>query len=330
LATAAGADGRQGKAAATPGGGAQEVGENEVVRVDTSLVKVPVSVRDREGRYVGGLARDDFRVFDGGAEQRITHFAGVEAPVSILLLIDVSCSIRKPADTIDAALAFVDQLRPEDAVLPVAFGSNIYALLTESTRDHDLVRERIRGLPDNKATPCDGGTRLGDAVEFAIHRVLSHGKGRRAVVLLTDGRDSLLSKPGWATRSLHDVSEVGVPFYSVRLLTHNGPLFAGWPGDSLAERGQHYFTNRDVDGYMDDLASLSGGRSYPAASGETLRKYFGEIGDELRHQYLLEYYPTPRKAGQSKPERRKIKVRAARAGLAVRARDSYLYDPAAN
>ena len=131
LTTAAGASARSGagarqeKAAANPGEEAQEVGENDVVRVTTSLVKVPVSVRDREGHYVGGLARDDFRVLDNGAEQRIAHFEGVEAPVSILLLIDVSCSIRKPQDTIDAALAFVDQLRPGDAVLPIAFGKNI-------------------------------------------------------------------------------------------------------------------------------------------------------------------------------------------------------------
>jgi hypothetical protein len=157
--------------------------------------------------------------------------------------------------------------------------------------------------------------------------VLAHGKGRRAVVLLTDGRDSLLSKPGWGTRSLHDVSEVGVPFYSIRLLTYNDPLFGGWPGDSLAVRAKQYFGNRDLDGYIDDLASLSGGRSYPAASGETLKKYFGEIGDELRHQYLLEYYPAPQKERPSKPERRRIKVRAARGGLVVRARDSYIYDP---
>jgi Ca-activated chloride channel family protein len=310
----------------TPAPAAQEVGEDEVVRVTTSLVKVPVSVRDREGRYVSDLRREDFRVYDDGAEQRIAHFAGVEAPISVVLLIDVSCSIKKPVDTINAALAFVDQLRPDDAVLPIAFGRNIYALLTESTRDHDLVRERIEGLPDGKNVPCDGGTRLGDAVEFVIHRVLNHGKGRRAVILLTDGRDSKISRQGWGTRSLHDVSEVGVPFYSIRLLSHNGPLFGGWPGQNMAETAKLHFQNRDLESYIDDLASLSGGRSYPKASGETLKNYFAEIGEELRHQYLLEYYPAPPK---EKPSRRKIKVRAVRRGLVARARDSYLYTPAA-
>lgn len=305
----------------------QEVGEGDVVRVATTLVKVPVSVRDREGRYVSDLTKEDFRVYDNGEERRIAHFGGVEEPVSVVLLIDVSCSIKKPEDTRAAALAFVEQLRPADSVLPIAFGRKIYALLTESTRDHALLRERIMELPDNKQTPCDGGTRLGDAVEFVIKRVLDGGKGRRAVVLLTDGRDSKLSRPGWFVRTLHDVSELGVPFYSIRLDGKVDPLFAGWPGEEGVGRTRNHFENRDADRYIDDLAALSGGRSFPLAEGNTLRQYFLQIGEELRHQYLIAYYPG---GAKGKRERRNIKVRANRRDVAVRARESYIYVPAAN
>jgi VWFA-related protein len=313
-------------ARARQAGEGQEVGEGDVVRVATTLVKVSVSVRDREGRYVSGLGKEDFRVYDNGVERQIAHFGGVEEPVSVVLLIDVSCSIQKPEDTKAAAVAFVEQLRPGDSVLPIAFGQKIYTLLTESTRDKALLRERLMELPDNRGTPCDGGTRLGDAVEFVIHRVLNRGTGRRAVVLLTDGRDSEISKPGWGVRTLHDVSEVGAPFYSIRLDGNVRPLFGGWPGDDIG-RARQGFSNREITGYIDDLAALSGGRSFPVATGDTHREYFTRIGEELRHQYVLAYYPA---ASKGKRERRKIKVRANRAGLAVRARDSYIYVPPAN
>jgi VWFA-related protein len=307
-----------------PKKGVEEVGENDVLSVTTSLVKVPVAVKDRSGRYIIALKQEDFKVYEDGHEQQIAHFGGVEEPVSVVLLMDVSCSIVKPEDTIKAALTFVDQLRPADSVLPVAFGSNIYALLTESTRDHALLRERILGLPDKKQTPCDNGTRLGDAVEFVINRVLKKGTGRRAVILLTDGRDSMLSKQGWGTRTLRAVSELGVPFYSIRLVGNVEPLFAGWPGQSEAEKAQARFSNADLNGYIDDLASLSGGRFYPAAQGEELKQDFEQIGEELRHQYLLGYYHHTSKV---KSEPHKIKVRVNKQNVSIRARDSYLYVP---
>lgn len=246
-------------------------------------------------------------------------------------MIDVSCSIAKPEDTKAAALAFIDQLRPTDSVLPIAFGQNIYALLTESKRDHALLRERILALPDGKLTPCDNGTRLGDAVEFVIHHVLKNGMGRRAVVLLTDGKDSKLSKPGWMVRTLREVSELGVPFYSIRLAERtrpwNQPPFTGFPNDPLAQRAKYGFRRSDYIRYIDDLASMSGGRSYPAATGDELKEYFAQIGEELRHQYTLAYYPqTPKNV----EERRKIKVRVNRQKVSVRARDSYIYIPSAS
>lgn len=303
---------------------AQEVSADDVVKVTTSLVRVPVAVSDGDGGYVSDLRKEDFRLFEDGREQRVAHFGGIEEPVSVALLIDVSCSIKKPEDTINAALAFIDQLRPADSVLPIAFGRNIYALLTESTRDHALLRARLHELPDKERIPCDNGTRLGDAVEFVVKHVLKNGTGRRAVILLTDGRDSLLSKPGWGQRTLQEVSELGVPFYSVRLVGNNKPLFAGWPGDSEAEKAKQRFENLDIYSYIDDLAELTGGRAFPAAQGEELKNYFEQIGNELRHQYMLAYYPDK---SSDKQERRKIKVRVSRQKVSVRARASYLYVP---
>lgn len=302
-----------------------ETTQDDVVKVTTSLIKVPVAVRDREGRYVIDLKREDFKVYENGAEQQIAHFGGVEEPISIVLLMDISCSIKEPRDTITAALTFIDSLRTHDSVLPIAFGKQIYALLTESTRDHALLRARILELPDGKQTPCDrGGTRLGDAVEFVIGHILENGTGRKAVIMLTDGRDSNISKPGWMFRTLRDASELGIPFYSIRLWGDDRWPFSGFPNTPPAERAKLWFDAKDFVGYIDELARLSGGRSYPAATGETLKRYFSEIGEELRHQYMLAYYARPAK---EKQERRKIKVRVNRQNVSVRARDSYIYIP---
>lgn len=304
----------------------QEVDENGVVSVTTNLVRVPVSVRDRDGRYVVDLKKEDFRIYEDGVEQQVAHFGDVDEPVAIVLLIDISCSIEKPEDTKQAALDFIDQLRPTDSVLPIAFGRNMYVLSKESTRDHALLRERIQELPDGKKIPCDNVTRLYEAVDFTIHRVLNKGRGRRAVILLTDGKDSNISPPGTFVRTLRDASELGVPFYSIRLVSR-GPSkakFTGFPNTDPAESARLRFFWKDIYDYIVDLAGQSGGRSFPYSKGEELKSDFKQIGDELRHQYMLAYYPN-RPRGAAK--RYKIKVKVNRPHLNVRSRDSYIYIP---
>ncbi|MDQ3817639.1 MAG: VWA domain-containing protein [Acidobacteriota bacterium] len=299
----------------------QEVDENGVVSVTTNLVRVPVSVRDRDGRYVVDLKKEDFRIYEDGVEQQVAHFGDVDEPVAIVLLIDISCSIENPENTKQAALDFTD------SVLPIAFGRNMYVLSKESTRDHALLRERILELPDGKKTPCDNATRLYEAVDFTIHRVLSKGRGRRAVILLTDGKDSNLSPPGTFVRTLRDVSELGVPFYSIRLVSTGPPStakFMGFPNTDPAEVAKLHFFWKDTYDYIVDLARQSGGRSFPYSIGEELKSDFKQIGDELRHQYMLAYYPN-RPRGAAK--RYKIKVKVNRPHLNVRSRDSYIYIP---
>ena len=305
-----------------------EVGENDVVRVTTALIKVPVAVRTREGGYVNDLTKDDFKVYENGVEQQIAYFSSARQARSIVLLIDITCSIERPKDTIAATLAFIDQLSPEDSVLPIAFGREIYQLLPDASRDRQLLRKVITELPDEKRIPCDNITRLGDAVEFVINHILDQGKERTALVLLTDGRDSTgYSKPGWYVRSLRAASEIGAPIYSLRLISKwdgGDDRFRGFPGTPQAERAQYDFFWRDVDAFIDDLASFSGGRFFRAARGEELKKYFLDIGEELRNQYVLAYYGDTSK---EKQERRKIKVRVNRQKMSVRARESYLYIP---
>lgn len=93
----------------------EEVGEGDVVRVNTTLVTLPVSVMDRNGRFIPDLRQQEFRIYEDGVEHEVAYFASIEKPFTLALVLDTSASTRFRLDEIqDAAIAFVDQLRPED------------------------------------------------------------------------------------------------------------------------------------------------------------------------------------------------------------------------
>src|SRR6185295_9057848 len=95
--------------------GPEEVGEGDVVKVDTTLISIPVAVMDRDGKFIPNLSQNDFHVWEDGVEQRVAYFASTEKPFTVALLIDTSGSTRFRLEQIDAAaIAFVEQLRPED------------------------------------------------------------------------------------------------------------------------------------------------------------------------------------------------------------------------
>lgn len=115
----------------------------EVVRVDTTLINLPVTVINRQGRYVPNLRLEDFHVYEDGVEQRIAHFAEVEKPLVVALLLDTSASTRYRLEDIKAAaIAFIDQLRPDDRVMIVAF-SDYVDVIAEPTTDHQLLRKAV-------------------------------------------------------------------------------------------------------------------------------------------------------------------------------------------
>lgn len=311
-----------------------ETVEGDVVRVNTNLVAIPVSVRDRDGRYAPDLTRADFQIFENGIEQRIAYFATVDQPFTVALLLDTSGSTDIRLDDIqDAAIAFVGQLKSEDRVMVIAFDDKI-KVLAEPTNDR---AELVRAI---RRTRSGGSTRLYDAVDFVIKERLRNIPGRKAVVLLTDGLDTA-SRKGTYDNTLRLAEEFDALFYPVSYKTFSG--FGGRTGPPslpLPGRGRIIITPpfpggsipggngptdpelRRADTYLQELALRTAGRFYRGDSQANIAQAFTWVAEELRRQYSLGYYPArPGQAG----ERRQIKVRVNRPNLIVLSRDSYVY-----
>ncbi|HYR74478.1 MAG TPA: VWA domain-containing protein [Pyrinomonadaceae bacterium] len=324
--------------------GPEEVGEGDVVRVNTSLVTVPVSVLDRQGRFIANLQREDFQVFENGVEQSIAYFEPAEKPFTVALLLDTSPSTHFHLNEIkEAAIAFAKQLRPQDRVLIVSFNDEVL-LLTEVTNDLHLIETVIE---ENVNT--GNSTRLYDAVDLTITERLNKIKGRKAIVLFTDGVDTSSQQATYQS-TLREVEELDALIYPIQYdttdylramqgagsgsvtvvttrrglfgttttqQTYNVPLNNGipLPGSTKADYDR-------ADQYLHSLADKTGGRLYQANDNAQLAQAFTRIAEELRRQYSLGYYPkTDNVQGDG---RRQIRVRVRQPNLAVKARDGYV------
>lgn len=333
----------QGDPVAYSAAGPEEVGADEVVRVDTTLITVPVSVTDRQGRYVPNLKREDFHLFENGVEQQVAFFDSADKPFTVALLLDTSGSTRfRLWDIKDAAIEFARQLRPQDRVLVVTFNEQVL-LLTEATSDRNI----INGVITYNARSGDS-TRLYDAVDLVIRERLNKIQGRKAIVLFTDGVDTTSQQATYES-TLGEVSELDALIYPIQYDTFQDMQPGGgsisivsssssWPfgGQSSsrvvnlpasggspagAPAGSAPGDYERADKYLHNLAEETGGRVYRADDPGQLARAFSMIAEELRRQYSLGYYPKePTSAGQ----RREIRVRVRQPGLAVRARDSYV------
>ncbi len=145
-----------------------ETVEGDVIRTDTALVTVPVTVLDRSGRYVPLLKRENFRILENGVEQKIAYFAATDSPFTVILLIDTSGSTHFRLDDIQsAAINFVSKLKSNDNVMVMSFDDRI-DVLCKATNNRDEITRAIR------RTRTGGGTRLYDAVEDILKKQLTH------------------------------------------------------------------------------------------------------------------------------------------------------------
>jgi Ca-activated chloride channel family protein len=256
------------------------------LRVDVNLVNVFVTVTDAHGSPIGGLTKENFTLKEDNYEQTIKVFDKESAlPLSIALAVDTSLSTRHdlPLEQASAKRFAHDIMRPVDALCVYGFSE----VVNESTRGYTSDLKRIDdGIEHIRV---GAATALYDAIYLAS-RALEHRQGRKVIVLITDGGDTV-SKVDYK-EAVRAAEEAEAIVYSIIIV----------PIESSAGRetgGEHALIQ---------LSDDTGGKYYYATSASQLDDAFHKISDELRTQYLLAYYPSQR---TSFSEFRRIEVKVA-------------------
>ena len=274
---------------------AQETDDDDVVRVNTDLVVVNVTVTDGDGKYVRGLKRDDFTLLEDGREQKLSTFGAEETPFAAAVLLDFSGSMEKRISMARAAaIRFLDGLREEDVAAVYRFDSEIERLQDYSA-SHDLA-------PLAFGMSAKGMTVLNDAIMRAAVDLAQRPEKRRAIVVLSDGFDTKSSAS--MEKALSAAAAAGVTIYTVDMM----------PADARPE------ARAQAAGALRHFAGKSGGRYIQTPGGKALREAFASILEELGNQYTLAYRPTNRaRDGRW----RSIKVKLSGEQLNARARQGY-------
>ena len=241
------------------------------LRIAASLVQIPVHVTTAAGSSITTLRENNFQIFEDGVEQKITHFALDDAPVSIGLLFDVSGSMQnKMRQAIEATASFFKTANNDDEFFLVEF-SERPKLLVPFTSDSDEVYQRI------VRTRPFGRTALLDAIHLAMDQMKNARNLRKAIVILSDGGDN---RSRYTEREIKNaLLESDVQVYAMGIFDR----------EELRKR-----TPEEQNGprLLEYLAEQTGGHSYPVDNIEELPSISARIGNELRNQYLLGYTPS--------------------------------------
>lgn len=308
-----------GQAQEKPATPAQDV---DVLRVNTNLVTVPVSVSDRQGRFVAGLKESQFHLYENGVEQKIAFFDNAESPFTVALLLDISDSTRfRLGEIQQAALAFVDQLRENDRVLIVCFDREV-RVLSETTSDRQKLRAAIL------QARTGGGTALYNTFDAIVNQRMKRIAGRKAIVMFTDGVDT--SSAGATYEStLYTAQELDALVFPIQYNTYADLApSTNKQGDVqvVTSKGERINVAYErANRYLRALSDRTGGRFYNAESVKRLTEAFASIAQELRQQYSIGYYP----ADVGKAEHN-IKMRVDASDVSVRARKSFRFRSANN
>jgi Ca-activated chloride channel homolog len=301
----------------------------DIIKLNTSLVTLPVMVSDPYGRFVTGLTRQDFQVREDGVLQQIASFSTTEAPFNVALLIDTSRSTRNKLGAIrKAALEFIKQLQPRDRVLIVTFDERVN-FLGDFTSDRRELARTIRSVKSNYLTS------LYDAISLTITEKLATVAGRKAIVVLTDGVDTFSGKATFES-SLDLVAGTGVICYAVQYETrgdagpltnpillprssfnyHSSAFVPHWQGQATPPKDRYLIAQN----YLSALTVRSGALLFRAETIENTSFAFALIANELRNQYTISYY-----SGNDKRDGnyRTIAVNINRAGFNPRTRQGY-------
>jgi Ca-activated chloride channel family protein len=294
--------------------------------VSVNLVKVPFSVFNDRNELVQDLGREDFRLYEDGKLQQIRSFGVDYNPVSVVLVIDTSGSVKKELDEIrDAAHNFAAALSPEDRISIITFADQPILAL-DWTSDKRRVRKSLHKLEPGLRTA------LYDAMYMAAAEQLRGIEGRKAIILLTDGLNNQ-STLGFREASLSVVqSQASLYVISktvmareaarkerrVRLLSEIYRHFGG-EEDYVDE----FFRRREEE--MTELADKTGGRAFFPTDYAEIRGVYAEVARELKSKYFLTYISQPGKAPNSY---HRIVLEYLPPGNKLTYRRGYYFDPA--
>ncbi len=317
--------------------------DDETIKLDATLVNIPVLVSDRSGRYISQLSERDFVLYEDGVQQEVAFFGSEEVPFNVALVLDMSPSVAGSVEDIhDAAIAFVRQLRSQDRVMVVSFDRDVQ-YLTDFTNDRGRLESAIR------STQTGSGTSVYDAVYQTVTRRLKNIEGRKALILFSDGEDT--SSKSSYDEAVNIVSESDVLVYGLRYPGNGGsvrvdpwprrrnpipniqlPFPWPWPRRRRGNFSGSNLTSKAVASsaaqtwgrrgdFMTDITNAGGGPVYDAEKISDMKGLAFRIADELRHVYVVSYYPSN---SLTNGGYREIRIRVKdRDGLAVRHRKGY-------
>lgn len=297
---------------------AQIVVPAKVQKGDKTLISVPVTVSDREGRYISGLKKDDFTVLHNGVKQNIAFFEKEDEPISVALLLDTSVSTRDVLDKIkEAAKDFVDLLNPTDKCLVATFDSDV-KVFNSLTSDQKTIKDSL----DKIQTSSQEGTVMLRAVDKIARESFTNVQGRKVVVLLSDGKDlgSAISRKDL----LNQLEESDLLIYSIFYQTGKGfnKLVVepdGTPKETKESKPKKVKKPKKRKGYsisipvrgdvfteeqikladraatveavnsLQEMSDITAGRFYQSDTAN-LSAVFKRVAGELRQQYRLGFY----------------------------------------
>lgn len=242
-----------------------------IIGVNVDLVVMHTSVYDKNGSFVSGLTKDDFKVYEDGIEQKISSFSQEDVPLSLGLLIDLSGSMRSRIDKVNnAALAFIRGSNPEDQVFLIGFNDEV-ELLQDYTNDIDEITDSLED------TIVSGGTALYDAIYLGVQKAQKGTKPKKAIVVITDGedKDSYYSLDEMVAK----VQESDVQVFAVGFLSAvpDKGLFGRF-SKSAAEKA------RDA---LQRISEETGGKAFFPEDISEIGNIVAEIAYELRNQYSI-------------------------------------------
>jgi VWFA-related protein len=277
------------RAAGTPAPAmdSQEISEGDVIRVDSQLVSLNMSVIDRNtNRGLIGLTKSDFRLFENGTQQQILQFESSTAPFDLVLLIDVSGSTRDKMKLIRAAaVRFIDAARPSDRIGVISFAGQP-TMVSQLTLDRQSLRQRV-----NAMDTAPGDTKLYDATNYAVSQLLQDAKNARrtAIIVMSDGLDG----------SIDGVQGEGskLPYKDLlgRVREFDGVLYALWLNTEYESLSPLDTQPEAFDaGYdrMKELADTGGGVFYEVERLEDLAGAYERVVADLGTVYSLAYRPS--------------------------------------